>query len=159
MARLFQLENNMHEARAGSFEAAHDASIVWRYVVPSRHSPEDVQSPKYFRNMMREAAQQRVIGRNAWNKVECIWEDGSRYMLLMIMLVGQDLVQTVPLIHERLVKAQPGRKPNVPEGYKVEFIEGSGWRALSDKNYVVTEKVVTEEEALRAAVDHARSAS
>jgi hypothetical protein len=77
----------------------------------------------------------------------------------MVMSVGQDLVQTVPIMNERLVKAQPGRKPSVPEGYKVEFIEGSGWRALSDKNYVVTEKVVTEDEALRAAVDHARSAS
>jgi len=144
------------EARPGSLEVAHDAAILWRHIAPAGTSMDDVLEPSYFRNNIRECVQQRVPGRNAWNKIEVIAEDASYYMQLIVVSVGADTVTTHPIIKERIAKGAPGRKPNVPDGYKVEFIPQSGWRAMAPNGFLVAEKMTIEDEAIRAAAGHAK---
>lgn len=144
------------EARPGSLEISHDASVLWRHIAPAGTSMDDVLDPGYFRNNIKECAQQRVAGRNAWNKIEVIAEDASFYMTLLVLAVGPDRVETFPIIKEKLARSQPGRKAMKPDGYKVEFVSPSGWRAIAPNGFMVAEKLTVEEEAIKAAAAHAK---
>lgn len=151
-----------NEAKPGSFEFAHDSSVVWRYLAPAGHTIDDVQRPDYFRNLVKEAKQQRVNGRHSWNKIEIISEDGTWEAELRVLSADGGLVQTRLLrqwpepTKVAPIKAAPSLK--VPKGYTVDHVTGNGWRALdSHGEPIVTGKAI-EDEAIRAAVSHAKSA-
>ncbi len=146
------------EARPGSLEVTYDASITWRYLAPAGVTLEMCQAPTYWAQCTRELGQQRVLGRNAWNRIEIISEDGSWEAELRVLSVKDGLVQT-RLIREWQEPAKPGRKLTVPEGYVVEHIADNGWRALDPKGRIIIEKQSVEDDALKAAVSHAKRAS
>jgi hypothetical protein len=145
------------EARPGSLENAGDAAVTWRYLAPGGHTLEMCQRPDYWRNCSREVGQQRVLGRHAWNRIEIISEDGTWEAELRVLSVANGLVQT-RLLREWTAPQKPGRKPNVPDGYKVEHISGNGWRALDAHGAPVVVNQTTEDDALRAAYAHAKQA-
>lgn len=159
------------EARPGSLDSALDASIIWRYVAPMGHTLEMCLKPTYWRNVLRELGQQRVIGRHAFNRIEILSEDGSWEAELRVMEVDA----TGGLVTTRLLRQWPEAKPeavapapkaetkpetkaDVPEGYIVEQVPGNGWRAIDPNGDVLTEKRTTEAAALKAAVAHAKKA-
>lgn len=143
------------EARPGSLEHAGEAAITWRYIAPPGTTLADCQRPDYFRNNVRECAQSRYPGRHAWNKIEIIAEDGTWEAELRILSAALGLVHT-RLIREWKVAALPGRKPGLPEGYRIEHVQGNGWRCLDQNAGMVAQLLSTEDEALRAAAAHAR---
>lgn len=145
------------EARPGSMEVLHDASVTWRYIAPVGHTLEMVMRPDYWRNVTRETGQQRVPGRHAYNRIEVLAEDGTWEADLRVMSVADGLVQ-VRLLREWNAPARPGRKPSVPDGYIVEHIPNSGWRVLDPHGAVIAAQLTTEEDATRAASAHARKA-
>lgn len=143
------------EARPGSLETAGDASVTWRYFAPAGVTIEMVQRPDYWRNCVREAGQQRVNGRHAWNKIEVLAEDGTWECELRVLSAADGLVHT-RLLSEWKAEAKPGRKPMLPEGYTVEHIPSNGWRVLDPHGAPVATNLPIEEEAVRAASHHAR---
>lgn len=145
------------EARPGSLEVSHDASIAWRYLAPAGVTLDQCQRPDYWRNVTRECAQQRVHGRNSWNRIEIIAEDGTWEAELRVLSVVDGLVQT-RLIREWNAPARPGRKAAVPEGYVVEHILNNGWRALDPKGVIIASNMTIEDDATRAASAHAKKA-
>lgn len=145
------------EARPGTLEVLHDASVSWRYIAPSGHTLEMCQRADYWRNLIRECGQQRVIGRHAWNRIEIIAEDGTWEADLRILSVADGLVHT-RLIREWNAPAKPGKKPALPEGYTVEHIPSNGWRALDPNGAPIVTNQPIEDDAIRAAATHARKA-
>ena len=151
------------EARPGSLEPAIDASITWRYLAPAGVTLEMCQAPDYWGNCVRELAQQRVFGRNSWNKIELIAEDGTWEAELRVLSVKDGLVHTRVLRvwpEQPAIAAKPAAPPaQVPAGYTVEHIPENGWRALDRKGNVIIEKQSVEDDALKAAITHAKKAS
>lgn len=142
------------EARPGSLEYAHDASLTWRYLAPPGVTLEMCCDRSYWRNVTKECGQARVAGRGAWNKIEIIAEDGSWEADLRIVSVGDGLVAT------RVLRQWPAEQTAAPvlapapDGYTVEHIQGNGWRTLDARNQVLVEKRSSRDEALQAAVRH-----
>ena len=145
-------------ARPGSLENIADASITWRYFAPAGVTLEMCSRPDYWSNCIRELGQQRVNSKHAWNKIEIIAEDGTWEAELRVLSATAGLV-TTRVIREWHLPARPGRKPNLPDGYTVEFIPANGWRALDSRSAVVADRLPVEEEAIRAASAHAKAAS
>ncbi len=145
------------EARPGTLEPVSEAALFWRHVVPPGVTLEMVRRPDYWRNVVRECAQSRVAGRTPWNRLEVICEDGTWEAELRILSAADGLVQT-RVIREWHAEAKPGRKPQVPEGYVVEFIRDNGWRALDPNGVVLSSRLPVEDDAIRAAATHARKA-
>lgn len=145
------------EARPGSLEVALDASITWRYLAPAGTTLDQCQRPDYWRNVVRELGQQRVLGRHAWNRIEIICEDGTWEAELRVLSVSDGLVQT-RVIREWHVPAKGGRKPSVPDGYKIEYVPSNGWRALDPNGQIIAASLSIEDDAVRAAAGHARKA-
>ena len=144
------------EARPGSLDSSHDATVTWLYVAPAGHTLEDCQRPDYWGNVRREAGLQRVVGRHAWNKIEIVAEDGTWEAMLRVVSVSQD-----GQVMTRLLSSWTDPKKaqaDAPEGYTVEHIAGNGWRALDPKQAPLTEKKASRDEALLAAVEHHRRA-
>ena len=146
-----------HEARPGSLEVMQDASVTWRHMAPPGVKMDDVRRPDYWRNVIRECAQQRFPGKHAWNRIEVIAEDGTWECDLRVITAAEGLVHT-RLLREWVQKLPPGRKPSVPDGYRIEHIPSNGWRALDPNGQIVAQRLTIEDEALRAAVEHARQA-
>lgn len=146
------------EARPGSLENVYDACVTWRYFAPAGVTLEMVQRPDYWRNVTRELGQQRITGKNAWNKIEVLAEDGSWEAELRVLSVEAGLVHT-RVIREWTPKATPGRKPNLPDGYIVEHVPNNGWRALDPNGEPIASKKPTEEDAIRAAAAHSKKAA
>lgn len=146
------------EARASSLEPLYDSSVPWRYMAPSGHTLEHCQRPDYWVNVTRELGQQRVFGRNAFNKIEIMAEDGSWEAELRVMSVADGLVHT-RLLRDWKAQAKPGRKPEHPDGYKIEHIPSNGWRVLDPKGHPVATNLTTEDDAIRAAALHAKKAA
>lgn len=144
-------------ARPGSLEPLHDASMIYRYIAPPGITLDDCKRQDYWRNNIKECAQSRVGGRPSFNRIEILSEDGTWEAELRIMSAADGLVQT-RLLREWHEPAKPGRKPQLPEGYVVEHIPGNGWRALDPNAEIVTQRLTTEEQATRAAYDHAKRA-
>ena len=157
------------EARAGSLEAVYDASITWRHIAPDGVSIEDVQRPTYWRNVVREAGQQRVPKRHSWNKIEVLAADGSWECMLRVTSIEKEFVYTRLIyaagdIGAKFVEtpSAPSKKgaSQLPKGYKVEHLP-SGWRALDPNGEEVdgasgkTQKA----DAVRAAIAHSRAAA
>ncbi len=146
------------EARPGSLDVVYDASVIWRYLAPAGHTLEMCQRPDYFRNVVKEAGMQRVLGRHAWNKIEIIAEDGTWEAELRVLSVVEG---ALPLVNTRLLRewhapVKPGRKPAVPEGYAVEHIANNGWRALDPNGQIIAANLTIEDDAIRAAATHAK---
>lgn len=142
-------------ARAMSLEVMHDASVTYRYFAPAGHSLDMCMRPDYWRDLTRELGAQRVDGKHAWNKVEILAEDGTWEADLRVLSVDAGLVHT-RCIREWNAPAKPGRKPALPEGYKVEHIPGSGWRAIDAAGGLVSTHLPIEDDAIRAASAHAK---
>lgn len=144
----------MEQARPGSLEPAHDASVTWRYMAPTGHTIEMVQEPGYFRNSVRECSMSRIANRHAWNKIEVIAEDGSFEVELRVVSVDKDAL----LVHTRTIREWQAETKKAaaapPANYTVEHVQGNGWRALDPNSTAVTEKRTTRDEALAAAVAH-----
>lgn len=149
------------EARPGSLDVAHDASVTWRYLAPAGTTLEMCLRPDYWGQCTRELGQQRVLGRHAWNRIEIIAEDGTWEAELRVLSVTQGPSGTVVtrLIREWHVPVKQGRKLSVPEGYVVEHIANNGWRALDAGGRIIEEKLTLEDDAVRAAVNHARKSA
>lgn len=146
------------EARPGSLEVVGDASVSWRYIAPAGDTLEMCQRPDYWKHHTRELGQQRVLGRNAWNRIEIICEDGTWEAELRVISVADGLVNT-RLLREWRAATKPGRKPTVPAGYVVEHIANNGWRVLDPDRQIIAANISIEEEAIRAAASHAKSAA
>lgn len=146
------------EARPGSLEPVHDASITLRYFAPSGHSLEMCQRPDYWRNVVKEAGQQRVFGRHAWNRIEILAEDGTWEAELRVLSAADGLVHT-RVIREWAAPAKPGRKPNIPDGYQIEHIPGNGWRVLDTNGTPIATNLPVEDDAIRAAAAHSKKAA
>lgn len=148
------------EARPGSLEPVYDASMPWRYLAPAGHTLEMCQQPDYWSLNTRELGMQRVLGRHAWNKIEIIAEDGSWEADLRVLSVEQGVAGAGGRVFTRTIrewhKPVEQRKAAVPEGYKVEHIQGNGWRVVDPKSNVIRDKIAIEDEAVRTAVNHAR---
>lgn len=144
-----------HEARAGSLDNAYDAAVVLRYMAPVGHTIDDCRRPDYWRNVAKEAGQQRIAGKHAWNRIEIIAEDGTWEAELRVLSVADGLVHTRTL---RTWSADAKKDPAAPEGYVLEHIQSNGWRALDPGGLVVAEKKTTRDAALNAALDHHRKA-
>lgn len=143
------------EARPGSLDNLYDASIALRYMAPVGHTIEDCRRPDYWRNVVKEAGQQRVIGRHAWNTIRVIAEDGTWAAEMLVTAAADGLVHT-RLLHEwdwRL-KAEAA----APAGYTVEHVAANGWRALEPGGTTLVEKRTTRDEALSVAQAHAAKA-
>jgi hypothetical protein len=149
------MTENKPEARPGSLEPAIDASITWRYLAPAGVTLEMCQAPDYWGNCVRELAQQRVFGRNSWNKIEIIAEDGTWEAELRVLSVKDNLVHT-RLLREWSEPAKAGRKAGMPQGYTVEHVPENGWRAIDPKGNILIEKQTVEDDAIKAARDHAK---
>ena len=143
------------EAKPGSLDSVYDASVTWRYIAPVGHTLDMCQRPDYFRNVARECGQQRVAGRHSWNRIEILSEDGSWEAELRVLSAADGLVHT-RLLRDWTAPSKPGRKPNKPEGYAVEMVPANGWRVLDPNAEIVATRLATEDEANRAAADHAR---
>ncbi len=152
------------EARPGSLDNLADASVTLRYFAPPGHTLEMCQRPDYWRNCTREAGQQRVPSRHAWNKIEILAEDGTWEAELRVLSVSAGAAGTGGLVHTRLIRewsapAKPGRKPALPDGYVVEHIPGNGWRTLDPNGMPVATNLPIEDDAIRAAANHAKKAA
>lgn len=145
------------EARPGSLEPLADASMTWRYRAPPGHTLEMCQRPDYWRNNVREAGRTRSAGVTPWNRIEIIAEDGTWEAEFRVLSAADGLVVT-RLIREWHVAAKPGRKPSVPDDYRIEHVRDNGWRAIDPHGEPVAQRLATEEMAVRAAADHARKA-
>ena len=146
------------QARPNSLEVAQDSSITWRHYAPVGVTLEMCQRPDYWRNVLREVGQQRIVGRNAWNRIEILAEDGSWEAELRVISVADGLVST-RLLREWSEPVKPGRKASVPEGYTVEMVTGNGWRAVDPNGNVVASKLPVEDQAIKAAVSHSKKAA
>ena len=142
-------------ARAVSLEVLNDASITYRYTAPVGHTLDMCLRPDYWTHLTRELGAQRVESRHAYNRIEILAEDNSWEAELRVLSVADGLVHT-RCIREWTAPAKPGRKPSLPDGYKVEHVPGNGWRALDANGGVIVGKLATEEDAIRAASGHAR---
>lgn len=145
-------------ARPGSLEPLSEAAMSYRYMAPIGHTLEMVTHPEYWKNNARECRHTRLSGRNAWNRIEVIAEDGSWEADLRILSVSDSGLVELRVIREWQEAAKPGRKPTIPEGYKVEIVPGHGWRALDRFGEVIAQKLPIESRAVEAALDHARKA-
>lgn len=150
------------EARPGSLDVAHDASITWRYLAPAGVTLEMCLEPLFWAQCTRELGQQRVLGRHAWNRIEIIAEDGSWEAELRVLSVEQGVNGANGRVFTRLIRewhdASKAKKANAPAGYTVEYIPDNGWRVLDPKGGVVAEKLTLEDDALKAAAAHAKKA-
>ena len=146
------------EARPGSLDVQHDASITWRYFAPSGVTLDMCQRPDFWRNVTKELGQQRVNGRHAWNKIEILAEDGTWEAELRVLSVSAGLVHT-RLLREWHAAVKPGRRPQVPDGYQIEHIPNNGWRVLGPNGAPVATNLPVEDEAIRAASAHSKKAA
>lgn len=146
------------EARPGSLDALHDASITWRYLAPAGVTLEMCQRPDFWRNCTKELGQQRVLNRHAWNRIEILAEDGTWEAELRVLSVDHGLVQT-RLLHEWHAPAKAGRKPAIPEGYKIEHVPSNGWRVLDQNGQPIASNLTVEDDAIRAAAAHSKKAA
>src|SRR5690606_28754740 len=105
-------------------------------IAPAGHTLEMCTQPDYWRHGIRELGQQRVLGRNAWNRIEIICEDGTWEADLRVLSVADGLVNT-RVLREWRAPTKPGRKPAVPEGYVVEHISNNGWRVLDPERQII----------------------
>ena len=145
-------------ARPGSLEPLSDAAIIYRYIAPPGVSLDDCLKPDYWRNNIRELARAREPGKPAFNRLEILASDGTWEADVRVMDAADGLV-TLRLLRrwpEAAVEKQPEQP--VPEGYRVEFIDNNGWRALEPGGTTLTEKRTTRDEALRRAIEHSRKA-
>lgn len=142
------------EARPGSLENLLDASLHLRYMVPPGHTLEDCLRPEYWKNNTREADQQRVFGRHAWNTIRCLAEDASWMADLLVLAVEHGQQSRVNV---RLLTQWDWSKPSrsVPEGYTVEHVAGNGWRAIEPGGVMLAERQTDREAAMAAAIAHA----
>lgn len=149
------------EARPGSLDPVYDASMPWRYLAPAGHTLEMCQQPSYWKNVAKEAGMQRVLGRHAWNKIEIICEDGTWEAELRVLSVvdGPSPLVNTRLIREWHAPVKAGRKPSVPDGYTVEHIANNGWRTLDPGGQIIAANMTIEDDAIRAASNHAKKAA
>lgn len=144
-------------ARPGSLEPLSDACVSFRYFAPPGVTLEECLKPDYWRNNIRDLSRSRD-GKPAFNRIELMAADASWEADVRVMEVSDGLVTLRVLRRwpESLVEKQPEQP--VPEGYRVEFIDANGWRALEPGGTTLTEKRTTRDEAMRRAVEHARKA-
>lgn len=136
-------------ARPSLLDMAQDASIVWRYLAPVGTTIEMCLAPEYWAQCSRELGQTRVIGRHAWNKLEIISEDGTWEAELRVITAEPDRVFV------RLLRYwQSDRVTKLPAGYDVAHVPGNGWRVMNHQGAILTEKLATEDEAVRFAHRH-----
>ncbi len=147
--------NKPIEARPGSLDNAYDAAVMLRYIAPVGHTLDDCRRPDYWRNVVKEAGQQRILGRHAWNRIEILAEDGTWEAELRVLSAGDGLVHTRVL---RAWNAETKTEAPAPNGYTVEYISGNGWRAIDPGGAILTEKRTARDDALRAAELHAAKA-
>ena len=87
--------------------------MTLRYFAPRGHALEDCLRPDYWRNVTREAGQQRVPNRHAWNKIEILAEDGTWEAELRVLSVDHGLVHT-RVLREWAAPSKPGPAPDPP---------------------------------------------
>lgn len=146
------------EARAMALEVLHDASVTLRYLAPSGHTLEMCQRPDYWRNNLRELGQQRVVNRNSFNRIEILAEDGSWEAELRVISIADGLVN-FRVLREWQATNKPGRKATAPDGYVIEHIPSNGWRAMAPSGVMVAGKLTLQDDAIQAAIDHAKKAA
>ena len=146
------------KAKPASLERVQDASISYQYIAPPGHTLEQCMNPEYWANNVRECGFTRVTGRNAWNKIEIIAEDGSWEADLRILSAKDGLVHTRLLRQWPLPEIKTEKKPEIPKGFKVEYVEANGWRALDTFGEPIAQKLPTEIKAIEAAIAHAAKA-
>lgn len=114
--------------------------------------------PDYWRNNIRELARGRETGKPAFNRIEIMAADGTWEADLRVMEAADGLA-TLRLLRRWPEVATAKAEPvEAPDGYRVEFIDNNGWRALEPGGHTLTEKRTTRDEAMRRAVEHARKA-
>lgn len=145
-------------ARPSSLEMLHEAALAMRYIAPAGHTLEMVMAPDYFKNNARECKHSRVPGRNPWNRIEVIADDGTWEADLRIVSVSEHGHVEMRLLRHWELPAKVGRKPTLPGGYKVEHVHEQGWRAIDRNGDVIASKLSNEGKALDAAIEHNRKA-
>ena len=137
------------EARPGSLDNMLDAAVQLRYMVPADHAADDLLRPDYWRNVTREAGQQRVPGKHAWNTIRALAEDGSWMLDLLVISVRDGVV------HVRELARWDWRGTEAaPTGYTVEHIRDNGWRAIEPGGAVIAERRTSRDEAVIEAKKH-----
>lgn len=150
------------EARPNSLENINDAAVTWRHIAPVGVTLADVQEPTYWVHVVRELAQQRVVGRKSFNRIEVLADDGSWEAELRVMNVVDE--GTVRRVETRLLRQWPVagvavQKLTTPPGYKVEHVANRGWRVIDEAGATIKSNLPTEEDAIRFAQGHAKKAA
>jgi hypothetical protein len=116
------------------------------HVVPSGLSLDAVLDPSYWRNAWK------VLDGKTNSTIELVAEDGAWEAMARVLSAKDGIVKL------RVVsKWEADRsKASVPDGFKVEFIPGKGWRALDTDNTVIVDGEPAEADAIAAAVARAK---
>lgn len=120
------------------------------HIAPAGTTLEQVCDPTYWSSVANE------FKRAPWALIEIIADDGSWEADLRVFAIGDGFAK-VRVRNSWAYADKPGRKPALPDGYKVEHLPTQGWRAMSPNGEVVAERKQVEMEAVRAAADHART--
>lgn len=127
----------------------HERRVTWFHEAPAGSTIEQVCEPAYWRTVWRE------FSRGKWPEIRVVCEDGSWHAMLCVYGWGEGFAK-VSVLWKAEPRGIPGRKPNTPEGYRVEYIKGQGWRALDPAGDVICQNQMVEEEATRIAAAHAK---
>jgi hypothetical protein len=147
-------------ARPGSLEPLSDAAITYRYIAPLGVTLDEVMVPTYWRNNIRDLSRTREPGKSAFNRIEILAADGTWEADVRVMDAA-DGIATLRLLRvwpENGANAAKEPEVSAPDGYRVEFIENNGWRALEPGGNMLIEKRTTRDEALKRAQEHSRKA-
>jgi hypothetical protein len=143
-------EPQRHECKPHQLLIDQERRVTWFHEAPHGVTLEQVLEPVYWRSVWRE------FQRGKWPEIRVVAEDGSWDALLKVFGWGEGFAK-VAVLWKAEVKGVPGRKPNTPEGYRIEYIKGQGWRSLDPAGDVICQNQMVEDEALRIAAQHAKS--
>lgn len=130
----------------------HSALLEFVHIVPPGVTLETALSSSYWRNAWK------VLEGKKYSTIDLLADDGSFDVTVRILDATATSME-FRVVREWEPKRAPGRKPNVPNGYTVEHLPDQGWRAVAPDGTVLIEKKASEDDALKAALNHARKAS
>lgn len=129
------------------FESARSKTREWDVIVPHGTALEDLLDPRFWMNVGPQLAQ--------WDHLECRWEDGSRYVELIVEDRGNRYAKVAVLVDLQLQVADP-EGPSLPQGYEVEY-KGphTQWVVIRD-GYPLRDKFSNRGAAMAWLGDHLR---
>lgn len=126
----------------------HSVCLDMVHIVPSGLSLDDVLAPSYWRNAWK------VLERKEMSTIELISDDNTWEARVRVLAVSEGVVK-LRVVSKWEPEKKAGPKPAAPDGYRVEFISGKGWRAVDPAGVEIGTEP-TEPEAITLAQAHAK---